>query len=232
MVEAGDDVAKRIRKCQVFVGSSVENLTIAYAIQDNLEPRDADVTVWRQGVFDVASYGLDSLLEATKSHDFGVFVFAPDDVTRIRGRKHGVVRDNVLFELGLFMGRLGRARTFVILPRKMDLHLPSDLAGWTTADYDPERKNLCAALGVACNQIRSAIAREGPFRPDSPTRLVRSAAVTIEMKPPFSPISIGGARKQTIRIRGSKATAKKQPKGQRFAGSHVGSKARPSKKTL
>jgi hypothetical protein len=68
-------------------------------------------------------------------------------------------RDNAVFELGLFMGRLGRARTFVVRPSGNALKLPSDLAGLTTAAYDWPRadRNYQAAVGAACDSIREVI---------------------------------------------------------------------------
>jgi predicted nucleotide-binding protein len=183
------NLTSKSRKSRVFVGSSAESLPHAYAVQENLDPHDADVKVWPQGVFDIGSYGLESLLEAVKSHDFGVFVFAPDDVTIIRKVAHKVVRDNVIFELGLFMGGLGRERTFVIAPTGIDLHLPTDLLGWNVAHYDPNRADTVAAMGIACNQIRLAIRRLGNFKPGAPTTFVASAARLISGAAPFKSLT-------------------------------------------
>src|SRR5439155_16414494 len=69
-------------------------------------------------------------------------------------------RDNVLFELGLFMGALGRNRTFVVHSRTTPPMMPSDLAGITPATFE-ERSNLEAALGPACTKIRRAIETQG-----------------------------------------------------------------------
>lgn len=153
---------------EVFVGSSSESLSIAEAVQLNLQA-DADVTVWTQGTFMLSQSTMDGLVERASKSDFAVFVFGCDDVTRIRGKDYQTARDNVVFETGLFAGALGMSRTFIVRPRDGDdLHLPSDLLGVTTATYDSERAdgNLAAALGPACTQIRTAMRRIGPvFRP-------------------------------------------------------------------
>jgi hypothetical protein len=87
----------------------------------------------------------------------------PDDLRVKDGQEELQPRDNVVFELGLFMGRLGRARTFVIQQRQGDLRLPTDLSGVTTAMYGWPRddKNIKAALGPASDIIRDAIRQLG-----------------------------------------------------------------------
>lgn len=142
-------------KPNVFVGSSAENLTLAYAIQDNLE-MDANITVWNQGVFGMSDYVLNSLEKELSKCDFGVFVMHPDDITRMRDISYETVRDNVILELGLFCGALGRSRTFLVIPRELSkLHLPSDLSGLICGTYDASRDdNISAALGSVCNKIR------------------------------------------------------------------------------
>jgi hypothetical protein len=143
----------------LFIGSSAESLDVAYAAQENLEDC-AQAIVWKQGLFELSRNFLDSLLDTLDETDFGLFVFAPDDLTKIRGHDLPTTRDNVVFELGLFIGRLGRERTFVLMPKDiMDLHLPSDLLGINTATFaQPENPRLLvAALGAACNKVRRAI---------------------------------------------------------------------------
>jgi len=47
----------------LFIGSSKESLTVAYALQQNLEDC-AEVTVWTQGMLELTSTALQSLLKA------------------------------------------------------------------------------------------------------------------------------------------------------------------------
>ncbi len=147
------------RQPRLFVGSSTEGLSIAYAVQENLE-FDAETTVWKQGVFKPTRQTLADLVAAMQTTDFAAFVFNADDVLNMRGKDYPVTRDNVVFELGLFIGHLGADRCFLIQARGLDpLHLPSDLLGLTALTFEPERSdgNLVAALGTACNQIRRSM---------------------------------------------------------------------------
>lgn len=115
-----------MKKPRMFVGSSVERLDLAYAAQEGLE-HDVEVTVWAQGVFTLSRTAMASLVDELDQSDFGLFILAPDDVTAVRDQSRQTVRDNVIFELGLFAGRIGIDRCFLIVPRGVDdLHLPTD----------------------------------------------------------------------------------------------------------
>jgi hypothetical protein len=143
----------------VFIGSSVEGLPIANAIQQNLQ-RDAFCDVWTQGIFGLGQTTIDALLNAVTDHDFGVFVLSPDDVQVIRNNAYAAPRDNVVFEAALFMGRYARDRAYLVKPiRVQDFRIPTDLLGLTVAEYDPAHLaiNAVAAIGPASNQIRAAI---------------------------------------------------------------------------
>src|SRR5262249_13221601 len=120
-------------KPTLFVGSSSESLDVAYAAQRNLEDV-AEVVVWTQSIFELSKPYLESLVDTLEDAEFGLFVFGADDLTKMRGAEMRTARDNVVFELGLFMGRLGRERTFILLPKDSpDFHLPTDLLGICTA---------------------------------------------------------------------------------------------------
>ena len=142
----------------VFVGSSSEGLNLARAVRALLA-EDAEVTLWNEGLFAIGDTFIESLIHSLPRFDFAALVLTGDDLTTSRQVAALGPRDNVLFELGLFMGRLGRSRTFVIRPRGEQLKIPSDLAGLTAAVYDWPRAddNYKAAVGPACDNIREMI---------------------------------------------------------------------------
>jgi steroid delta-isomerase-like uncharacterized protein len=142
---------------RVFIASSVEGLPIAEAIEVDLQ-FFADVSIWEQGVFHPSMGSLAAIDEVADQSDFAIAVLTADDLTTKRGRTYAVPRDNVIFELGFFMGRLGIERTFMVYSRADPPTLPSDLQGVTAVTYEERADgNLEAAIGPATIQIREAM---------------------------------------------------------------------------
>ena len=149
------------RRPRVFIGSSSEGLEIAESIQLNLD-HSCEVTIWSQGVFGLGWGTLETLVEQLDNYDFSILVLTPDDMIESRGDLKNSARDNVLFELRLFMGRLGRYRTFAVYDRTADIKIPSDLAGVSIATYQPHSSgNIDAALGAPCTQMKRIIKEFG-----------------------------------------------------------------------
>jgi CRP/FNR family cyclic AMP-dependent transcriptional regulator len=142
---------------RLFIISSVEALDVAREIASGLQ-HDVLATVWTEGVFWASGYALEALENAVAQSDFAVAVAQFEDVVQSRGKTHQALRDNVVFELGMFMGQLGRRRTFLVHPKLHDLQLPSDLHGITPASYivgKPE--DLAARMGPVCTEIRKIV---------------------------------------------------------------------------
>jgi hypothetical protein len=132
---------------------------VAQAIQFNLDSV-CEVKLWTQGSFRLTQGTLESLVTAVAESDFAVLVLTTDDLNISRGEAKLVARDNVLFELGLFIGALGRDRTFIVYDHTDPPELPSDLAGVTAATFTPHSDgNLKAALGAPCSRIQDVIER-------------------------------------------------------------------------
>ena len=98
---------------------------------------DVFSTVWNEGVFFAGGgYSLEALERAVSRSDFAIAIAQADDIIETRGSRQPTLRDNVLFELGLFMGKLGRHRALLIHPKVDGLKLPSDLQGLTLLRYE------------------------------------------------------------------------------------------------
>jgi predicted nucleotide-binding protein len=148
----------------VFVGSSSEARNIAQTFCTVLSDTADIMPWWLSPEFGVMQNTLDSLIKAADKYDFGLFVFAPDDMIESRGQKEMSTRDNVLFELGLFLGRLGADRTFAVIQgaqSKIDqIKIPSDLLGIHIPRYTYlSDSGLIASVNNAAVSIREAIQR-------------------------------------------------------------------------
>lgn len=164
LLERNKLVGKHREKIRVFVISSVEALEVARIIQNALAHDGFVVRLWTDDVFKVASYALESLENEIDDSDFAIAVAHGDDVSLYRGQDWPAPRDNVVFELGLFMGRLGRKRAILMEPREDKVKLPSDLSGVTTIPYNHKAgKDAASLMAPACNVLRQHINEWGPF---------------------------------------------------------------------
>jgi hypothetical protein len=147
-------------RASVFIGSSSEGREVARAIGEGLECC-ADTIMWDEDVFEFGRGYLEELMTELERHDFAVLVLTPDDVVESRGDSKKSPRDNVLFECGLFMGRLGRERTFIVCDRSTEMKLPSDLAGVSLISYDGKRMADAPSTAVrgACMKINRTLKR-------------------------------------------------------------------------
>ena len=157
-------------KPTIFIGSSTEGLKTAYAIQEKLEHDDD------------ARYGLkeSSCCPATLSKTSSMPRMTPTSrfswagyISRIRDRIVSTVRNNVVFELGMFIAALGKQRVLFLVPKGSEkIHLPTDLIGVEPGYYVPPNRDeeLLAALGPFCNRVRRQIGKvwreEGSFDPE------------------------------------------------------------------
>src|SRR5687767_12512580 len=104
----------------VFVGSSKEGLPIAEAIVPILS-LNFKVNLWTHGVFHAGNYFLEDLAAAVRGNDLALFIGSPDDWVTKRGKRSQTLRDNIIFELGMFIGALGRQRSFLFVPASIPL---------------------------------------------------------------------------------------------------------------
>jgi predicted nucleotide-binding protein len=162
--ERGDSIRPPNAKPRVFLGSSVEGLTVANTIQAGLTHDRMSLKMWTNQTFAPSGYPLDDLLAESVKADFAVFLVVGDDMTTSRAVASLSPRDNIVLELGIFMGALGRARTLVVRPRGVELKIPSDLLGLNVIDYDATAapEDLSSALGQVCLEIRWVVSKHGP----------------------------------------------------------------------
>ena len=105
----------------VFIGSSSEGLRIADSIYRSLRRSPVVPRLWTKGVFECSKTTIEDLIRIVDEIDFAIMVLTDDDVTRSRGRSVCSPRDNIIFELGLFMGALSRDRTYIVSQQGVDI---------------------------------------------------------------------------------------------------------------
>jgi len=177
-------------KPRLFIASSKEGEDFANALHFNLRSV-AEATVWSKETFNPSRATLANLVGLLDRYDAAAFIFSPDDVLSIRGQTAESVRDNVIFEAGLFMGRLSPDRCFLVAPEGHPFHLPTDLLGVQMMLYEAERsdENWRAALAIPADDIKTALkalTRKPIMVPSTPSVPFEVRVVASTLRVPFS----------------------------------------------
>lgn len=140
-------------KRKIFIGSSNEGHNVAEQIKNEINKQLGDwieCETWKDGkVFSQNKNTLDCLVKASRRYDYGILVASKDDISLKRWSLNNTMRDNVLFETGLFLGSLGLQRAFLITSD--NISLPSDYAGVTVVKYN--KKNIISKIGNILAEI-------------------------------------------------------------------------------
>jgi hypothetical protein len=157
------------RKIRVFIGSSTEGLSVADSLVAQLTGRGYYVKVWDEGVFTLGNYNIESLMQiVNEKFDFAIFVFTADDKACFRGNTVFLPRDNVIFEMGMFMSRLDRNRTLFICETGLEneVKILSDMSGLVPATFTKSNSgsDLRTDLRPAIVQLCDAMEKRGIIR--------------------------------------------------------------------
>ena len=148
-------------KPTVFIGSSSEQKSVARALEVNLEA-DAEVNLWPHS-FSPGQSIYHQLMELSGSFDFAIIIITSDDAVISREVVSPAPRDNVIFELGLFLGSIGPERVFAVTEAGSHARMMSDYQGVNYLTYDGKRSDgdFIKALSPASTQIISRIKKIG-----------------------------------------------------------------------
>lgn len=169
------DIANRLRQraafvrppnsiLQLFIGSSREGLAVAEGLRERLVGDAIQVNLWSDGVFGASNVTIESLETCALITDFAILVCTADDKTVKRDELSETPRDNIIFELGLFMGAIGRLRTFIVLEKDKRVRIPTDLEGVTYLSFSRSNEtvlsqNLDEAVKIIKKRVRESGAR-------------------------------------------------------------------------
>lgn len=143
---------------RIFVISSSEGIDVAREVRRQLDDDKIAVHLWDKGTFGISDYPISSLEDAIDQADFTIAIAKADDTLISRKQTHAVARDNVHFEYGISVGRLGRERSFLLVDADSKVKLPSDLAGLTTLRYNGGSDDkMKRSVSKACDDAREKI---------------------------------------------------------------------------
>lgn len=141
----------------LFLGSSKESLPILETIIAGLDTTRVIPIPWTEDVFWPSNTAVEDLEAQLLHTDFAVLVFSPDDKIVSRDIPLESPRDNILFEFGMFLGAIGRKRTYLLKPKGMQIKIPTDLMGVEPIEYEYDATSGRLDVSHACAEIMRCI---------------------------------------------------------------------------
>ncbi len=164
---------------KLFIGSSREGLLYARKLKAMLNTKlkkyNIRCILWEdKGVFSLNKTTIENLCHVAENikgskedgsdKGYAVMLMTPDDKIDTRNEVHYVARDNVIFELGLFIGYLGRSHVCCAIPSNKKIKMMSDWNGVNNARYQylrkPQKDKLGMMLADVVEQIVMHIDRQ------------------------------------------------------------------------
>lgn len=142
-----------MNKPRIFIACSSEALDNANILQTSLS-NWAYPEVWSQGFFNLTATNIENLEKNLPTFDICILLITPDDKGIIKRKNCFIPRDNIIFEMGMAIGCLGRRRTFLIKPKSVKIKLPTDILGITPLEYDFQAPNTMADFSIISTKIK------------------------------------------------------------------------------
>jgi len=147
---------------QCFIGSTTEKSVLATKLQGLLNEFCLSKH-WKDAFRDRKTF-ISNLENIIFEYDFAVYFITPDDLVFSRGRLKEAIRDNIIFEIGMFYGAIGRERCFLLAPKNLDVdYLPSDLRGISFIGYNDQvsKENIKDILRPIADEIKDIMENLG-----------------------------------------------------------------------
>lgn len=137
---------------KIFIGSSTAGYPVAQKVKKYLA-KVGDCYLWKEpNMWELNRSTFDNLLRMVAYFDFGIFVATADDITYTNKKIVVEPRDNVILEMALFLGAMGRDKSFLLVEN--GIKLPSDFEGIYMPRFE---KNNDQLIKNACSEYANKI---------------------------------------------------------------------------
>lgn len=129
-------------KPKIFISSSAKGMEFVNALTEKLS-KAADPIVWSANELSLSGNIIEKLNEYIEESNYGVFFIAPDELSENNDGHINIVKENILFELGLWLGKKGKDSMVIVAPDNIKNNIfPSDIKILKNKYYSVNKNDL------------------------------------------------------------------------------------------